>query len=165
MRNSIAGPLLAAAAVLLGLAAQAADVVKGDITISQAWSRATPAGAKVAAGYLAITNAGKTADRLIGGTAAAAGVLELHDMTMTDGVMRMRRIDNGIEIKPGATVRLQPGGQHVMFMDLKQPLKMGERLKGTLVFEKAGAVEIEYEVAGIGAGPPGSKPQGGEHKH
>lgn len=164
MRKLIAASLSLAAALITGLAAEAADIVKGDIRITQPWSRATPAGAKVAAGYLAVTNTGKTADRLVGGTAASAGVFELHDMTMTDGVMRMRRIEGGIELKPGATVRLQPGGMHVMFMELKQPLKQGERIKGTLVFEKAGTVEIEYEVAGIGAGPPGAGSQGGGHK-
>ena len=154
---------------LLALSARpatAADFTKGDIKITQPWARATPGGAKVAAGYLTLTNTGKTADRLIGGTALAAGALELHDMTMTDGVMRMRRLETGVEIKPGATVALKPGSIHVMFMDLKQPLKQGEKIKGTLVFEKAGNVEIEYEVAPIGAASPTGEPaKSGQHKH
>lgn len=166
--------LLAAALIcLLSLPALAqsggkADIVKGDIKVGQPWARATPGGAKVAAGYLTITNTGKAADRLVGGTALVSGVLELHDMTMVDGVMRMRRLD-GIEIKPGATVTLRPGGLHVMFMELKQPLKQGEKVKGTLVFERAGTVEVEYAVAPIGAAGPDGKPSAGggmqHHKH
>lgn len=147
--------------------ALAQDIVKGDIRISQPWARATPGGARVGAGYVTITNTGKTADRLIGGSAVIAGVLEIHDMTMTDGVMRMRRVDGGLELKPGATVTLKPGGLHVMFMEMKQPLKQGEKIKGTLVFEKAGTVEIVYEVAAIGAASPDGKSGGGspQHKH
>lgn len=151
---------------LSSLSATAADFTKGDIKIVQPWARATPGGAKVAAGYLTITNSGKTADRLIGGTALSAGTLELHDMTMTDGVMRMRRVDKGIEIKPGETVALKPGTLHIMFMDLKEPLKQGDKVKGTLVFEKAGMVEIEYQVAPIGAASPsGGAAKAEQHKH
>ncbi len=153
-------------AALSALPAAATDFTKGDIKITQPWARATPGGAKVAAGYLTLTNTGKTPDRLIGGTALAAGTLEIHDMTMTDGVMRMRRLETGIEIKPGATVALKPGSIHVMFMDLKQPFTLGEKVKGTLMFEKAGSVEIEYEVAPIGAQSPAGGPAKAEqHKN
>jgi periplasmic copper chaperone A len=160
--------ILNAAAIALSAmtsAAYAADVVKGDIKITQPWMRATPGGAKVAAGYLTITNTGKTADRLVGGTALVSGQLEIHDMTMTDGVMRMRHLENGVEIAPGATVTLKPGGMHVMFVDLKGPVKQGDRVMGTLVFQKAGSVEIEYDAAAIGAaGPSGGLSGGHEHK-
>ena len=161
-------------ALLLALAvsgpATAQDLVKGGIKISQPWARATPGGAKVAAGYLTITNTGKAPDRLVGGSFTAAGTLEIHDMTMTDGVMRMRRVDGGLELKPGETIALKPGSLHMMFMDLKQPLKQGERIKGTLVFEKAGTIEIVYGVAPIGAAGPdshtdGSKPADGDTQH
>lgn len=146
--------------------AQSAEFTKGDIKIVEPWARATPGGAKVGAGYVTITNSGKTVDRLIGGSAAAAAVFEVHDMTMTDGVMRMRKLDNGIELKPGATVTLRPGGLHLMFIDLKQPLKQGEKMKGTLVFQKAGSVEIEYVVAPIGAtSPSGGAAKMEHHKH
>lgn len=147
--------------------AQAADFTIGAIKISDPWSRATPAGAKVGAGYLAITNTGKEPDRLIGGTAVAAGTFEIHEMAMVDNVMRMRALPKGLEIKPGETVTLRPGGLHVMFMDLKQQLKEGQPIKGTLVFEKAGKIEIEYRVAPIGAkGPPSPGSGHGSHgKH
>lgn len=153
-------------ALFLTLPALAQEIVKGDIKVSQPWARASPGGAKVGAGYLTITNTGKTPDKLMGGTAAVSTVFEIHDMTMTDGVMRMRRVDGGLEIKPGQTVTLRPGGLHVMFMQLKEPLKQGEKVKGTLVFEKAGTVEVEYAVAPIGAaGPDGKSPGGGMSHH
>lgn len=158
-----------ATATLLHLPANAADFQKGDIKIVQPWSRATPGGAKVAGGFMTLTNTGKTADRLIGGSAVVTGVFEVHEMSMTDGIMRMRMLRNGLEIKPGETVVLKPGSFHVMFMELKQPLARGDKIKGTLVFEKAGTVEIEYEVAALGAQTPdgAAKPAGnsGGHKH
>lgn len=153
---------------LAAMPALAQDISRGDIRISQPWARATPGGAKVAAGYLTITNTGKLPDKLVGGTATVSSVLEIHDMTMTDGVMRMRRVDGGLEIKPGETVTLRPGGLHLMFMELKQPLKQGEKVKGTLVFEKAGTVDLDYAVAPIGAASPdGNAGSGGmqQHKH
>lgn len=152
MRITIA----ALAVIMAALPATAAEFAKGDITIGQPWARASPGGAKVAAGYLTITNTGKTSDKLIGGSTTASAALELHDMTMVDGIMRMRRIENGIVLAPGATIRLQPGGMHVMLIDLKQPITAGETIKGTLVFKKAGVVEIVYVVAPIGAAGPGS---------
>ena len=71
-------------------------------------------------------------------------------MSMDNGVMKMRPLKDGLEIAPGQTVELKPGSLHIMLLDLKQPLKEGERVKGTLVFEKAGQVDVEYVVTGIG---------------
>lgn len=132
-------------------AANPATVKIGSLSLETPWTRATPAGAKVGGGYMKITNTGKDSDRLIGGTLAQAGRFELHEMSVTDGVMRMRELAKGLEIKPGETVELKPGGYHVMFMDLKEPLKQGATLRGTLVFEKAGTVAVDYHVAPVGA--------------
>lgn len=144
-------------------ASQAANVFKaGSLTIETPWARATPGGAKVAGGYMKITNTGKDADRLIGGTVPFAGRFELHEMSMDGGTMRMRELTSGLEIKPGETVELKPGGYHVMFMNLKQGLKEGQSIKGTLVFEKAGKVEVEYRVGPIGGDAPKG---GGGHSH
>lgn len=135
------------------------DYTAGPLRIVHPWSRATPPGAKVAGGFLTIENTGTTPDRLVGGTLVTAGRLEVHTMTMDGGVMTMRQLENGLEIPPGATVELKPGSLHVMFMDLKSGLQQGDRVKGTLVFEKAGKVEVEYKIEAVGAKASG----GGEH--
>ncbi len=126
------------------------EVKVGALLISAAWTRATPGGAKVAGAYVKITNTGSAPDRLVGGTFPLAGAVEVHEMSMADNVMKMQRVD-GLEIKPGGTIELKPGGYHLMFMDLKEGLKAGQSIKGTLVFEKAGTVEVEYLVAPLGA--------------
>jgi copper(I)-binding protein len=126
------------------------DFTVGSLKIDHPWTRATPKGAAVAGGYLKITNNGSTPDKLIGGSFANAGRFEIHEMKMENGVMLMRAIPGGLEIKPGQTVELKPGGYHVMFMDLKVPVEQGKRVKGTLVFEKAGNVDVEYAVEAIG---------------
>lgn len=130
----------------------------GPIVIEAPWSRATPGGAKVAGGYMKITNTGNEPDRLVGGSLAGAGRMEAHETATENGVARMRHLPGGLEIKPGETVELKPGGYHLMFMDLRQGLKDGQTIKGTLKFEKAGPVDVEYRVGAIGAG-------GGEHRH
>jgi periplasmic copper chaperone A len=135
----------------------AAEVKIGDLVITQAWSRATPGGAKVGGGYLTITNQGLAADRLIGGTADVSAKVQVHEMAMNEGVMTMRQLDQGLVIEPGKTVKLAPGGIHLMLLDLKGPLKQGEKLPVTLEFEKAGKVSVTLDVEGIGAmGPAGS---------
>lgn len=143
--------ILTAALALYAGAAAAHDYKVGELVINHPWSRATPKGASVAGGYLTVTNKGAAPDRLVGGSFANAGRFEVHEMAMNNGVMTMRPVQGGLEIKPGQKVELKPGGYHVMFLDLKQPLEKGARVKGTLVFEKAGSVEIEYAVEAIGA--------------
>jgi copper(I)-binding protein len=123
----------------------------GDLLIERPWTRATPAGAPVAGGYMRITNRGATPDRLIGGSADVARAFELHEMATIDGVMRMRPIAGGIVIAPGQTIELRPGGLHVMFMGLQRQLRLGERVRGTLVFERAGSVTVEYDVQAMGS--------------
>lgn len=142
--------------VMLMIAASHAcahDYKVGALQIGHPWSRATPNGASVAAGYMTITNTGATPDRLIGGSAAVAGRVEVHEMSMDGGVMKMRPLKGGLELKPGETVELKPSSFHLMMLDLKQPVKLGERFKGTLTFEKAGSVDVEYAVVPAGATP------------
>lgn len=150
-------------AVLLAAApAVAHDYRLGDLVIDHPWTRATPAGAPVAGGFFKVRNTGKTADRLISGTSEVAGTFEIHEMAVVDGIMKMRALDKGIEIPPGGEVVLKPGGLHVMFIGLASPLKEGATVKGTLVFEKAGKIEVEYKVEAIAAGA--SHGGHGEHK-
>src|SRR5215213_5235146 len=123
----------------------------GSLVIETPWSRATPGGAKIGAGYMRIVNRGTEPDRLVGGSMAVAGGFALHETTNVDGVARMRPVEGGLVIASGATVDLSPGGVHVMLVDLKRPLMQGDTVEGTLVFEKAGTVSIAYRVGGIGA--------------
>lgn len=150
-------------AALLAAPLRAEEVKAGDLVITQAWSRATPGGAKVAGGYLTIENKGSAADRLIGGAVDVAARVEVHEMSMKDGVMIMRQLDKGLAIEPGKTVKLAPGGYHLMLMDLKSPLKQGDKLPVTLEFEKAGKVKLSLDVQGVGAQAPAGAGHSGGH--
>ena len=142
-----------------GASAAASDTFKvGDITVASPWTRATPGGAKVAGGYLNVTNGGSGADKLVGGTTDIAGRVEIHEMAINNGVMQMRPLNAGLEVKAGQTVELKPGGYHVMFLDLKRQLKQGEIVKATLQFEKAGKVDVTFKVGSVGGGS-------GPHSH
>jgi copper(I)-binding protein len=137
---------IALAACIAGASARAEEVKAGDLVISQAWSRATPNGAKIGTGYFTIENKGTTADKLVGVSGEVSDKIEVHEMSMNNGVMKMRPVDGGLTIDPGKTVKLAPNGYHLMIMDLKSPLKQGGKVPVTLEFEKAG----------IGAQGPGS---------
>ncbi|MFH1339764.1 MAG: copper chaperone PCu(A)C [Pseudomonadota bacterium] len=150
-------------AALLVVPAAAQDAKVGDLLITQAWSRATPGGAKVAGGYLNIANKGAVADRLVGGSADVAGKFEIHEMSMNNGVMTMRPLDKGLVIEPGKTVKLAPGGYHLMLMDLKGALKQGDKVPVTLEFEKAGKVKVSFDVQGVGAQAPAGAAHSGGH--
>ena len=150
MKTSI---LFACILSLTAGAAAAQEFKAGSLEIDQPWSRATPKGAKVGAGYLTIKNTGTTPDRLVSGTSPVAGKFEIHEMSMDKGVMRMRPVPAGIVIKPGETVELKPGAFHIMMMGLKQPIVKGKPFKGSLVFEKAGPIDVDFAVEAVGATP------------
>ncbi|HEY7244347.1 MAG TPA: copper chaperone PCu(A)C [Xanthobacteraceae bacterium] len=138
--------------------AHARDYKAGSIDVADPWSRATPKGASIAAGYMKITNNGTTADRLVGGSSDVAPTFEVHEMTMENGIAKMRPVKGGLEIKPGETVELKPGSYHLMLVGLKKPLLPGEQVKGTLVFEKAGPVSVEFDVRAMGASSGNNMP-------
>ncbi|HEX3858027.1 MAG TPA: copper chaperone PCu(A)C [Pseudolabrys sp.] len=150
--------LAAFLAVCAVMPAQADDVTVGALKISAAWARATPKGASVGGGYLKITNTGTTPDRLTGGSTDVANRFEVHEMSMDNGVMKMRPLAQGLEIKPGQTVEFKPSGYHIMFVGLKQQLEKGQHVKATLVFEKAGKVDVDFAVEGVGAQTGGAMP-------
>jgi copper(I)-binding protein len=131
--------LIAAFAALLAFPAFAAD-----IKVDDAWARPTLGQARNGAAYLTISTTG-TADRLIAASAPVAGKTELHTMTMNNNVMQMRPVD-AIQVTPGMAVKLQPGGLHVMLLDLKSPLKLGEKFPLTLKFERGGEIQVQVEV-------------------
>lgn len=158
--------LLVAAAIGAVTALAAADEYQaGSIRIEQPWVRPTVAGQRAGGGYLSLENRGAAADRLLAASAeGVAARVELHSMSMDDGVMRMRQVD-AIALPPGASVALQPGGYHLMFMELKAPLERGSRHAVTLKFERAGEVRVEFEVRQPGLMPaaaphPGPPPTG-----
>jgi copper(I)-binding protein len=147
--------LLAAALLATPFAASAHEFKLGTLEIIHPWARATPGGARVGAGYVKVVNHGTEPDRLVSVTAPdRSDKVEIHEMSMADGVMVMRPLPAGLEIKPGETVELKPGSYHLMFQDLKAPIKEGEKIDGTLVFEKAGSVKVYFSVSPVGAGEP-----------
>ena len=156
--------LLATAAALGLLAATLPALAQKTVKVEGAWARPTVEGQGGGGGFLKITG-GASADRLLSGSTSASSTVELHTMTMDGDVMRMRQVP-GIDVPAGGTVELKPGGLHIMFMGLKQPLKAGDTFPLTLRFEKAGEVKVDVKVsarppAGAAAGHSG---QGG-HKH
>jgi copper(I)-binding protein len=148
MPRSIAFAVLAA--LFVSGAAFADDFQVKSLRVSNPFARATPPGARVAGAFMTIRNQGTVADRLVSASSPVAGLVEIHEMAMDGGMMKMRAV-KGIDLRPGATVELQPGGYHVMLEDLKQPLKLGELIPVQLTFEKSGVVEIKVKVEAMGA--------------
>ena len=136
--------------------ADAAPVTLGDLTIAGAFTRATLPNAPVAGGFLTITNAGATDDTLIGATTPAAGMTQVHEMVFSRDVMKMRELPDGLPVPAGQTVTLEPGGYHLMFMDLTQTFDEGDSVETTLMFEQAGVVTVTLPI-----GAPNAK--GADH--
>lgn len=153
-------PVVLLAVSLVATAAFAHDYKIGSIEVGHPWSRATPSTAPSAGGFLTLANKGGTPDRLIAIQSPAAKQVELHEMKMDGNVMRMRELENGVALAPGQTVELKPGGSHVMFIGLKTPFVKDQRVPATLVFEKAGKVDVEFIVEALGAPAPS-----GTHQH
>jgi periplasmic copper chaperone A len=151
----------AVAAGIVAAPAGAADYDAGSMHISTPWARATPKGAAAGAGYMTITNNGTTPDTVSCVSDDASVQCQIHSATMEGGVMKMRPVEGGLAIKPGETVTLQPGGYHIMFVNLKHPLEQGQSVKATLKFEHAGSVDVEYPILAIGAPAPGVAAGGG----
>jgi len=141
---------LAMLATILGVAFTYAQSSSA-ISIDKPFSRATPGGAKVAAGYMTITNNGTAADRLVSASSPAAGKVEIHEMTMQGDVMKMHQLSGGLLVGAGKTISLAPGGYHLMLVELKAPLKKGDKVPVTLNFEKAGKIDVTLDVQAIGA--------------
>jgi periplasmic copper chaperone A len=142
--------VLVTALALFATAAFPKDYKLGVLEIDHPWSRATPKGARTAAGYMVIKNTGSTVDHLIGGALEGTASGQVHETVKDGGVMKMRAVSGGLEIKPGESVELKPESLHMMFTGLKAPLVKGQTVKGTLTFENAGTVEVEYAIEGMG---------------
>ena len=157
-----AAPLFVLALLCAGApAALAHDFKAGDLEIGHPWSRAVPAGASVAGGYLTVANHGAAPDRLLSVSSGISAKAELHEMAVKDGVMTMRPLADGLEIPAGGSIELKPGSYHLMFIGLKELPKQGGSFEATLTFEKAGAVEVEFAVEAMG-GTEGMKMEHGK---
>lgn len=148
-----------------GADAKADVVTAGDLEIGAAWARAMLAGQKAAGAYLTVTNKGAEADRLVGGSSARAGKVEVHTMEVVDDVMTMRPVEGGLEIPAGGTVELKPGSFHMMFMDVAAPFAEGETVPVTLTFEKAGDIELSLPVRTVKGAGGGGHDHGNGHGH
>lgn len=140
-----------AAVALLATSATAAEPRKDGVSVTETWSRATSPRAQIGAGFLNVRNHGPRADRLVSATSPRSERVEIHTMTMDGGVMRMRQLPGGVAVPANGELRLAPGGNHLMLIGLKQPLKQGESVPVTLRFERAGPVRIRLAVGGAGA--------------
>ncbi len=129
---------------------------KSDLEIEKPWARATPPGAAIGGGYLVIRNKGAAGDRLVGVSSPASARVEIHEMAMEKDVMRMREV-KGVDVPAKKSVEFKPGGYHLMLIELKAPLKPGDKVPLTLRFEKAGEVKTELAVGAMAAGGPPMK--------
>lgn len=149
-----AAGLFLAALMLAAPEAAAENFRAGDLTIQQPWARASAGRARVGVAYLTIANGGAAPDRLLGVASPVAQRAALHVTAMEGGIMKMRAV-GAVDIPPGETVTLAPGGLHIMLMRLAAPLKRGTAFPLTLTFARAGAVEVTVRVLGPGARGPG----------
>jgi copper(I)-binding protein len=140
----------------LALCATAMAQAQGDLLIEKPWARATVPGASVGGGYLVIRNRGANPDRLVGATSPISARVEMHEMSMDKNVMRMREV-KGVDVPPKGALEFKPGGFHLMFVELKAPLKQGEKVPVILRFEKAGEIKADFAIEAVGAG--------GSHTH
>ncbi len=170
IRTTLAAALLGSTILLAACkqapeAPAATEPAASTIAVTDPWSRETAEGQNAGGAFMLIANTGTAADRLTGGSSPVAGRIEIHTMTMEDDVMRMRQLEDGLEIPAGGEVTLKPGSFHVMLMDLKQPLKAGEKVPLSLTFAGAGTVETELEVRPAGSMAPGMTHGEGDKPH
>ncbi len=156
IRYAFAAALLAAFALpaALALPAAAQDATAGDIVVKQPWARAMPPMSKVGAGYMTLTNDGDAADRLVSVESPRSPDVQIHEMKMEGDVAKMRELNDGLEIPAHSTVTLKPGSYHLMFTGVSDGFEEGETVPATLTFEKAGKVDVGFEVAPVGAPAP-----------
>jgi copper(I)-binding protein len=145
---------------MLSLLATAALAQSNPIKVEKPWTRATAPGAAIGGGFVTLRNSGKSADRLLSASSPAAASVELHEMAKAGDVMKMREV-NAIDLPANGMVELKPGSFHLMLVNLKAPLKQGDKVPVTLKFEKAGTVKIELAVEGMGAASAGAHEHGG----
>jgi len=146
--------VVALVACLTAAAGVAADEYRlQTLRIVHPFARATPPGAQSGGAYLTIENSGTTAATLVSAASPVAGAVELHQMATDGGMMTMRAV-RALDVPPGGKLELKPGAYHLMLLDLKQPLKVGDKFPLKLSFQNLGTVEIAVEVEAMGATNP-----------
>ena len=145
-RNTLA---LLVVALGFSFSVQAQEAKVGSIKVDHAYTRATVPGQQVAGGFMKIENKGTSGDQLLSASSPAAGEVQLHEMAMEGNVMKMRQVRD-IAVPAGGSVELKPGGLHLMFMNIKAPLSVGESVPVKLKFAKAGEVEVKMPVNAMG---------------
>jgi copper(I)-binding protein len=162
----LAAGLVLVSAQLSTTSGRASDYRVGSIVITEPWARATPKGASTGAAYMTIANTGSAPDRVSCVSSDVSAECQIHIMAMESGVMKMRRVEGGLEIKPNETAAFKPSGLHLMLLHLKHPLDQGKTVKATLKFNNAGTVEVGYPIEAIGAvAPDGSADGNGAMTH
>jgi copper(I)-binding protein len=151
--------LIAVALTVCATLVGAHDYTRGGLFIDHPWTRPTPQGIKVGAGYFVIRNRGKSPDRLVSASSPIAGKVEIHQTSIKDGVATMSEVSGGLQIAPGKSLEFKPRSFHLMLHDLKQPLKQGDKFPATLVFDKAGAIDVQFQVEAMSTTAPP------KHKH
>jgi len=129
----------------------AASAAQAQVTIDKPWLRATAPGAKVGGGYLTIRNPGAAPERLVGASSPAAARVELHVNIKEGEMVKMRQV-RAFDVPAQGSFELKPGGAHLMFIELRQPFKEGEKVPVTLKFEKTGELRTEFHVGRLGGG-------------
>jgi copper(I)-binding protein len=135
---------------LVALLSLVSTSVFSQVEVTDAWSRATPPGAKVAAGYLVMQNKAAAADKLIGASSPMAARVETHVTDKQGEVLRMREV-KGYDVPAKGSFELKPSGAHLMLVDIKRPFKAGEKIPLVLRFQNAGEIKTELEVRALGA--------------
>jgi hypothetical protein len=143
--------VLLAALIAATPAAFAQSGGNGKIDVEKPYARATPAGAMSGAAYMTLANKTQTTDRLTGASSEVAAKVQIHEMKVVNGVMKMREVAGGLAIPAGGSVALKPGSYHVMLMGLKKPLVAGQSFALTLTFAKAGNISVTVPVEAMGA--------------
>ncbi|WP_353199823.1 copper chaperone PCu(A)C [Sandarakinorhabdus sp.] len=147
--------LILAAALAMAASADAHEYKVGQLRIDHPVLRVASPVSKTGAGFMAITNRGTAADRLVSVITAGSNRADLHGTVAKGNVMQMRSVSGGVPVPAGATVSFAPGGLHVMFIGLKAPMRDGAMMKARLLFENAGPVDVEFK----------TEPAAGGHTH
>jgi copper(I)-binding protein len=161
MKKVIKSVLLASAFVATTVFASGNEVKVGNLKIENPQARATVPAQKMSGGFMKIENDSTAADKLISASSSVSKSMELHTMSMDNNVMRMREVKS-IDLPAKSKVELRPGGLHLMFIDLNKQLKAGDIIPVKLKFEKAGEVEVKFQV--MGNKPPDHGQPGHDHK-